>query len=414
MRHLVRRSRWHFLKGRGGRTLVVMAVLGIGTLTPLRAAAPPAPSEVVFPTQRIPLKFSHKEHLGYKLQCDFCHERAETSTSSADSLIPPEEVCRTCHKIDRNDPKKEAIPEAACEACHTSADPAHPDRVQIPAPHIKFNHKAHAAKGIGCQRCHGDLRQVDLATRAQLPTMPLCLSCHSQNAQEHRANSRCTTCHPPRPDGTLETHFASGTLVPSGTLKGDAHTAHFVTDHARVGQDERYCANCHRRDFCLSCHNGVVKPVAFHPNDYLSIHPIEARKESLSCNGCHRRQTFCLGCHERAGLTDARTINAPGSVSLGAAGRRFHPPYERWVAPPRTPEHHSWQAERNLRACISCHREDTCLQCHSALPGQNAPFQVNPHPPGFGDSNNCRALAARNGRMCLKCHAPGDSNLTCR
>ena len=51
-------------------------------------------------------------------------------------------------------------------------------RVVIPDPNLKFNHKQHLDKQIPCSSCHGDLSKVDLATRAQLPTMAQCLGCH--------------------------------------------------------------------------------------------------------------------------------------------------------------------------------------------------------------------------------------------
>ncbi len=381
----------------------------------LLAAAPALaanfpPSPVVFPDQRLPLKFSHKQHLGFKLQCDFCHDRAESSTSAKDDLVPSEEVCRTCHKIERDKPNKQAVPSADCASCH-AAGPT--ERVAIPPPNLKFNHKVHADRQIPCAKCHGDLAQVDLATRDQLPKMSLCLGCHNSTAQAHRAPAKCTTCHLARQDGTLETVFASGTLAPSGTLRGDAHTPQFSVEHARVAQnDEGYCLSCHRRDYCLSCHNGVVKPMSFHGNDYVSIHAVDARKATTDCNGCHRRQSFCLGCHERSGVIDQATANAPGSVPN--TGKRFHPPYQEWVAAPRGPNHHSWQAERNVKTCVSCHREDTCLQCHSTATGSNHPFNVSPHPAGFANSRMCQALASRNARVCLKCHATFDQHLTCR
>jgi nitrate reductase cytochrome c-type subunit len=76
-----------------------------------------------------------------------------------------------------------------------------------------------------------------------------------------------------------------------------------------------------------------------------------------------------------------------------------------------TPASHSFQARRNIRACVSCHREESCLNCHSADPARS--MGANPHWPGFGTSAACRAMASRNTRACLKCHAPGAPELSC-
>ncbi len=367
-------------------------------------------SEVVFPPQSLPIQFSHRQHLAFKLQCDFCHDRAESSTSSQDDLVPSEESCRTCHKIDRKNPLKEARPAARCDACHVETSA----RVAIPPPHLKFNHKIHIDQKIPCQRCHGDLLTVDLATRAQLPRMELCLGCHNSTAQAHRAPAKCSTCHLVRADNTLQTDFDSGRLLPSGTLKGDAHTPQFSVEHGRLAsQEDRYCAECHRRDFCNACHNGAIKPMRFHGNDYLSLHAIDARKQAINCDGCHRKQSFCLGCHERSGVTDSATTPANPSA-LPNLAKRFHPPYEQWVVTPRGPLHHSWQAERNIRQCVACHREDTCLQCHTTFSSGGQLFNVNPHPAGFASSRMCQSLASRNARVCLKCHTTSDARLNCR
>ena len=53
-------------------------------------------------------------------------------------------------------------------------------QVEIPPPYLKFNHQLHAKNQVPRATCHGDLSQVDLATRAQLPKMAQCLACHDQ------------------------------------------------------------------------------------------------------------------------------------------------------------------------------------------------------------------------------------------
>ena len=383
------------------------------------ASARELPSTVIFPPQRMPLAFSHKLHLAKHVKCDFCHEKAPTSHAASDDLIPSEDVCSTCHEIDRAHPERSDKEVTACQSCHPGFDPKKPElpveKHVIPAPNLRFDHAAHTSRGVACQKCHGDMTQVELASPRELPQMGLCLTCHDSRRGQLHAPSRCATCHLVKQDGTLKTQFPSGTLSPSGSLRGDGHGLSFRTNHAQVArEDERYCLSCHRQDECQQCHNGVVKPLDFHGNDYVSRHAVDARRNSPNCQACHRLQSFCLGCHERLGVTDLRTAPNPGFVPLGS--RTFHP--AGWADPSAAgnPNHHAWQAQRNLKQCVSCHRQETCLECHGAASGAGrfGKMSVDPHPPGWRGSQRCESLADRNARVCLQCHAPDDPHVHCR
>jgi hypothetical protein len=380
------------------------------------------PSEVIFPKQQLPLSFSHERHLAReKMDCAYCHEDAPDSTKSSDNNIPKEETCATCHEIERDKPNKEVLkgePGAKCSLCHPGWDPSaskEPPRVVVPAPNLKFNHKVHVDRKIRCQTCHGDLlkEKVGLATRAQLPRMPLCLECHDGKT----ASAKCTTCHLSEPGGQVKTDYPEGTLVPSGALRGDAHDLRFRRDHARVAaNDEKYCASCHERSFCTECHNNTQKPMDIHGGDYVNQHTVDARRNDPDCGACHRRQTFCTGCHTRSGVnTDSRTSEFD-TQSLAADeqngwmyNRLFHKRgwFTSFRANERLPEHHSFQAQKNIRTCASCHRESFCANsdCHGAGGA------VNPHPSGWRTSEKCRTLRAKAGRMCLKCHVNPDNAL---
>ena len=332
----------------------------------IAAAAWAQPSPLIFPEQRIPLRFSHQKHLALNLKCEFCHAAAESRRAS-DLLIPSEETCTTCHPIDRADPKKQAEPVAACDGCHPGyAGEGEPSRVMIPKPNIRFNHRVHVERGIDCLSCHAGVPTVDLATRANLPRMMMCLSCHDGR----QAPARCTTCHVGASDGRVKTTLAGGKLMPSGVLRGDTHDLRFRTDHGRVAaNDESYCQNCHRPEECQSCHDGVQKPLDIHGNEYLTLHAAEARRNQPDCSSCHRRQTFCVGCHQRTGIAlprDVQALSRDADLSTNGfftSGRRFHP--EGWAVERRGPQHHSVAAQRNIAECASCHREETCLGCHA-------------------------------------------------
>jgi hypothetical protein len=371
-------------------------------------------SSVIFPPQRIPLRFSHAQHLrATGVDCEVCHHRIDQSRSSLDNNLPQERQCATCHAIDRSEPDRQVAPgqpPARCVACHPGYRAGQAvERVAIPAPNIKFNHQAHRERGVACQDCHGDLlaEGIGLATRDQLPKMSLCLACHD----DRRAPSRCTTCHLAGPSGRMQTDYPEGVLAPSGGLRGDAHDLTFRDDHAEVAKlDQRYCANCHGKAFCINCHNGAIKPLDFHGNDYLALHTIDVRRNSSDCTACHRLQSFCVGCHSRVGVAADNKGSEFLPPSSGDLSRRYHP--SGWVEfsggnlvqgpDSRSPQHHSFEAQRNIRQCAACHREQFCVTCHSAEPGN--PFRVNPHPAGWAGSWRCRALARKAGRMCLRCH----------
>jgi hypothetical protein len=415
---------------------------------PVAPAAPSVPSPLIYPAETIPLLFDHARHARLGATCEGCHVAAQTSTLAADNLIPPEAACRGCHKIDRAQPMK-TVPAgqgaARCDACHIdpsgvgwmpSGPFAQPPRVVLARPNLKFNHRIHAVRGIACALCHASADTAGLVTRADLPMMALCLGCHVGGKNEGKtdgkqATARCTACHLAEPDGRVRVKLASaatvavggtGLLMPSGALKGlDAHGPTFRTDHGHAGREESYCLTCHRRNDCIDCHGGVVKPPDIHPADYVSLHVTDARRNTPDCSSCHRLQTFCVGCHQRTGVSADPEGGVPGHQPANPFGtgtqlKQFHPPG--WVrdasgaviTTPR-PNSHALQAKRNIRTCVSCHREESCLECHSTDPARGPSF--SPHGPGFGATARCHFLAARNRRACLKCHALGTPALEC-
>lgn len=384
------------------------------------------PSSVIFPDQQIPLRFFHDKHLAQEVECVQCHERAVESVSSADQLVPVgapgEELCTTCHDFSAG---AKADPPSACETCHANYEPQYkagrkaddfhavetaPAAMLLPKNHIKMNHKAHADAGVQCATCHGDLSKVQVATRENsLPVMNTCMDCHNGR----KAPDACRTCHQTEPSGRMITRFESGTLMPAGHFRNDAHDENWLKDHAMTAQnDDQYCSNCHTEKYCLDCHTGVVKPFKVHPNNWVLTHPLHARRFDLSCSGCHRTQSFCLDCHKRMGVARASEFNTQAGKEENAWNTttlgKFHP--AGWVGElkngsARGMNHHGFQAQRNIRACAACHTEQTCIECHkSNLNGGG--LGINPHPPSFGKSMKCKTLRDTNSRMCATCHVP--------
>jgi hypothetical protein len=232
-----------------------------------------------------------------------------------------------------------------------------------------------------------------------------CFGCHNMSgASQGEAKSTCNTCHLAVPDGRMKTVFASGDLKPPRWLHNAQHTPDFVERHKRIAADDSaFCANCHKEDFCTDCHDGKVRPRNVHPNDWISMHPMAARQDNPRCTTCHREQTFCVECHQRAG------------VSMSGAnpqGRSFHPPgWATLGSSQRGAGHHAWEAQRNIGACVSCHTERDCAVCHASSGRQG--LGVSPHPVGWASS--CSGPMRRNARPCLVCHEQASTELTmCR
>src|SRR4029077_2063119 len=54
-----------------------------------------------------------------------------------------------------------------------------PPRVRLARPNLKFNHRLHVARGMGCELCHANVAQEAIAARDYVPRMSLCLGCHN-------------------------------------------------------------------------------------------------------------------------------------------------------------------------------------------------------------------------------------------
>ncbi len=384
---------------------LVAAVCGAAMAQPVPFAPPSpgggprrAPSHAIFPTQTIPLRFDHARHVRLAgVTCARCHASAATSDRVEDRLVPAESSCLPCHAIDRAQPARAdapGAPTARCEGCHvgwSAQRPMRVARVEVPPANLRFSHRAHVSRGQRCESCHGDMRGVGIATRLELPSMESCVACHRAGAS---APDACATCHLTEPDGVLRTRFAEGWLNPPRWMRGMHHDADFWFTHRAVaGEDATRCAACHRDDDCAACHDGRVRDRRTHPNDYLTQHPVDARLNASRCGSCHRQASFCVACHERAGV-------AQSSSPAARAQTRIHPPPEVWSGRVVTARHHGVEARRSLSTCVSCHAERDCVTCHATVGVGGA--GLSPHPPGF--LARCGALLRASERPCRACH----------
>lgn len=366
------------------------------------AAAGPR-SAVVYPDRQIAIRFDHRRHEG-KVGCVECHAGVTESDQAADRNVPAEASCTRCHDVAGARAGKSVEPPSACRDCHPGFDPdlhRAPKASLFPAPMIHFSHARHLRRGAGCATCH-DMAGVGLATREQLPRMADCLACHDGA----RAPADCATCHlrSRRSRGApLETELPTGSLRPGpGDPFGLDHTPGFERAHGRAAARQReQCLACHAEPSCNRCHDGAGRALPVHPSDFATTHPRAAKRIEPRCDACHRRQSFCVACHERAGVgAEARAFRDPSA--------RVHPPG--WAGP--GPGGHAQAAARDVASCASCHREEGCVACHAAAgPGAGA----RTHPPGF--AAGCRSMIRKNERACAKCHdlsSPADAAARCR
>jgi hypothetical protein len=64
---------------------------------------------------------------------------------------------------------------------------------------VHFVHRPHIAAGLNCERCHGNMSNVEIAENPQVMNMGWCLTCHRERAAEDPEKltklTDCGTCH---------------------------------------------------------------------------------------------------------------------------------------------------------------------------------------------------------------------------
>jgi hypothetical protein len=187
--------------------LGIAAVL-IGTLFVLGGVAayfPSASNQGYAPEQPIP--FSHKLHAGEnKIACAYCHAGVEKSKHAT---IPAVNVCMNCHKVVKTDsPHIQKLTQA-----YQANQPIEWIRVHELPDFVYFPHKRHVAKGISCETCHGNVKEMARVEQKMPLTMGWCMECHrGQTTPRHViakmypnrsakdphgpvAPTNCNTCH---------------------------------------------------------------------------------------------------------------------------------------------------------------------------------------------------------------------------
>ena len=184
--------------------------------------------------------FSHKLHLGLKLECVACHTAAASSTRAADNLLPEKSVCLKCHQDAQIPPPPASRVASFNHALHLKM----PNVAQLIAAAIDKKTylqppgdiRRHLSAANACQACHRGLEESEQVTPAAMPQMADCLVCHTEIDNPFS----CEKCH-----------------AKDAQLKPASHVAGFMSSHTsgKLNLDKTTCAVCHGRNFrCLGCH----------------------------------------------------------------------------------------------------------------------------------------------------------------
>lgn len=187
------------------KTLGIVFLLVAATVFVVLIATyyPTASNQGYAPEQPIP--FSHKLHAGdNKIPCLYCHSGAEKSRHAS---VPSMNVCMNCHSVVKLDsPHIQKLRNA-----FEQGKPIEWVRVHELPDYVYFPHKRHVAKGIACETCHGNVKEMDRIEQKAALTMGWCMECHRgqttpkhvlakvypgvKNPQGPVAPVNCSTCH---------------------------------------------------------------------------------------------------------------------------------------------------------------------------------------------------------------------------
>jgi len=123
-----------------------------------------------------PIPFSHQVHVGFGLNCQYCHSTAGTSAFAG---IPSTKTCMTCHsQIMADSPLLTLVRES-----FNTDTPIRWLRVYSVPDFVYFDHSIHVSKGIGCETCHGRVDQMPVVSQQAPLTMEWCVACHREPEQ---------------------------------------------------------------------------------------------------------------------------------------------------------------------------------------------------------------------------------------
>ena len=210
-------------------TLILMVGLFFGLIvlaSELRQLRLPDNQQGYAPKQ--PIDFSHRLHAGeLNIDCRFCHSSADKGRHAG---IPSTDVCMKCHKLvtssfaalqaeadlaaaenrkphpivsDRLRPLYDTLGLADPQKAGTADEGKSIPWVQVHnlPDYVAFDHSAHVAAGVSCQKCHGPVESMERIRQVETLSMGWCVNCHRDatengiDGHEVNASTNCAVCH---------------------------------------------------------------------------------------------------------------------------------------------------------------------------------------------------------------------------
>ena len=139
-----------------------------------------------------PIEFNHQLHLGFGIQCLYCHSGAWRQASAG---LPTQTKCWGCHQ---QIPVKNVDQQKLADYV-TAEEPIPWVPVFIQPDFVYFNHRPHIAAEVNCETCHGELSYMKVAEPQNRLDMGWCLNCHRTKAANDPEKltrlTDCATCH---------------------------------------------------------------------------------------------------------------------------------------------------------------------------------------------------------------------------
>ena len=145
-----------------------------------------------------PVDYSHKLHAGdLGMDCRYCHSTVEFSPQAG---VPPTQTCMNCHTTVRPESEKLAL----VRESWATGKPIQWIRVHKTPDFAYFDHSSHINAGVGCESCHGNVRQMDVVMQVEPLSMSWCLDCHRAPEMHLRPPDQITVMDWQPPENQLE------------------------------------------------------------------------------------------------------------------------------------------------------------------------------------------------------------------